>query len=263
MTDQLSTIYQLLDASNTLYRVFDIGRRVQKLSQSEFQDFETTTMPYPYPLQKKAWLAILFWDKARSEQQYLWFLKFDLDEQGKLIQATRSHFVSMVMENLGTQLTGDNISQDKLNNNPYTFKPDQTKLAALNARIKIETRQPASVYYEHSQSYLSGALGWHDWQNVAVQGLADFATRINDGQNLPDLLNAWPHLPAQVKTSLCSLLEHVVIPTSLAELLSEQGLAALKSNDKTALLDSLRGLSHAKATKIRQQLLAKVLASEL
>lgn len=265
MTDQFSTIYQLLDASNTQYRIFDLGRRVQKISQDDFKDFETTAKPYPYPLQQKAWFAILFWDKQRSTEHFLWFLNFKLDEQGKLIQATRSHFIAMIIEILGTQLTNNDNSngqQEKLDNNPYTFKPDQTKLAALNAQIKSQMNQPASIYYEHAQSYLKGTLGWQDWQSVGIQGLADFAARIDTPENLSSLLGAINHLPEPVETQLCSLLEHSNIPTSAAEALYTKAQQALTAHNKTTLVNCLRALSNSKAVKIRQQLLGEILASD-
>jgi hypothetical protein len=262
MSSQFSTLYHLLEASNTQFRVFDLGRRVQKINSSDFKAFEDTSEPYPYPLQQKAWFAIIFWDKTRSDEHYLWFLNFPLDEQGKLVQATRSHFIAMVIEILGTQLTNNSAQQDKLDNNPYTFKPDQNKLAALNARIKQDMNQPASVYYEHAQRYLQGNLGWQQWQSVGVQGLADVAARIDNNENLSSLLKALPHLPEAVETPLLSQFEHASIPTALAEALFDKAIKALKDNNKTTLVNCLRGLSNCKAVKIRQQLLKQVLFSE-
>lgn len=263
MTDELSSLHQLLESTDTQYRVFDMGRRVQKLCQADFRNFEDTTTPYPYPLQQKAWMAILFWDKKRSEQQFLWFLRFELDEQGKLIQATRNHFIAMVMEVLGTQLTESGPDQQKLDNNPYTFKPDQNKQALLNALIKTQMNQSASVYYEHAQSYLQGLIGWQDWQSVGVQGLADFVSRLDNDNNLPTLLKALPHLPEAVQTPLLCLLEHIEIPVKLTEALFDFAVNALKNNNKAALINGIRAISNSKAAKIRQQLLTQVLESEL
>ena len=263
MTDTLSTLYQLLESSDTQYRVFDMGRRVQKLSQADFRAFEDTGIPYPWPLQQKAWLAILFWDKKRSDEHFLWFLSFPLDEQGKLIQASRNHFVHMVIEILGTQLTGNQQSQDKLDNNPYTFKPDQNKLAMLNAQIKTQMKQNASVYYEHAQSYLKGTLGWNEWQSVGVQGLADIAARLDSDGNAEAITKALEHLPQAVQTPLLSLLEHTPIPTELTEALLAFGRNAVASNDKQALINALRAISNSQAAPLRRQLLTEVLASPM
>ncbi|MCJ8272142.1 MAG: DUF3549 family protein, partial [Psychrosphaera sp.] len=235
MTDQLSTIHQLLESTDTQYRVFDMGRRVQKISQDDFRAFENATVPYPYPLKTKAWFDILFWDKKRSDQQFLWFLNFQLDEQGKLVQAVRDHFIHMVIDVLGTDLTEGSGDQDKLDNNPYTFKPDQNKLAILNAQIKSQMKQNASIYYEHAQNYLRGLLGWQDWQSVGVQGLSDFVTRLDSDDNLASLLKALPNLPQEVETPLLSLLEHISIPTQLTETLYDKALQSLRNNDQSAL----------------------------
>ena len=263
MTNQLDTIYQLFESTDTQHRVFDMGRRVSKISSEQFKNFEDATAPYPYPLQQKAWLAILFWDKKRSEQHYLWFLKFQLDEQGKLIQATRNHFLAMVIEVLGTQLTGNSENQQKLDNNPYTFKPDQNKLAYVNELIKQQLKQPASVYYEHAQSYLSGAQGWQSWQQVGIQGLADVAARIDTDNNHSIIQNALSHLPIEVLTPLCAQLEHSSVPTHLTEQLIAIGEQALNDNNKSLLINIIRAISNSKANKLRQQLLSKVLASDI
>jgi hypothetical protein len=263
MTDQLSTIHQLLESTDTQYRVFDMGRRVQKISQDDFRAFENATIPYPYPLKTKAWFAILFWDKKRSDQQFLWFLNFQLDEQGKLVQAVRNHFIHMVIEILGTNLTEGKGDQDKLDNNPYTFKPDQNKLAILNAQIKTQMKQNASVYYEHAQNYLRGLIGWQDWQSVGIQGLSDFATRLDSDDNLTSLLKALPNLPPEVETPLLSLLEHISIPTQLTEALYNKASQALQNNAQPALINCLRAISNSKAVKIRQKLLAEIFASDM
>lgn len=263
MSTELSTIYQLLESTDTQYRVFDMGRRVQKLSKAEFQGFEDATIPYPYPLQQKAWIAILFWDKKRSSEHFLWFLSFQLDEQGKLIQATRNHFIAMVIEVLGTQLTGGGEKQQQLDNNPYTFKPDQNKLAMLNAQIKVQMNQNASVYYEPAQHYLRGLMGWENWQSVGLQGLADFAARLDVDDNQAHLIKALPHLPDEVSNPLLNLLEHISIETELSENLYQLANDALKKQDKGTIIHCIRGLSHAKASGLRAQLLSNVLASEL
>jgi len=261
--NQIDTLYELLQLSDTQYKVYDMGRRVQKLTTAEFKAFEDATTPYPYPLQQKAWLAILFWDKQRSEQQYLWFLSFQLDEQGKLIQATRNHFIAMVIEVLGTELTQQNNNQEKLDNNPYTFKPEQNKLAMLNAKIKVDLKQPASVYYEHALSYLKGEQGWDKWQSVGVQGLADFAARLATNDNQAQLARAIEHLPADVFNPLCAQLEHVDIGTHCTEQLVKLANAALANNDKQQLINCLRALSASKAAGLRQPLLEQILNQQL
>lgn len=259
---QIDTLYQLLEASNTQFKVYDMGRRVQKLSHQEFIAFEDASQAYPYPLQQKAWFAILFWDKDRSSQQFLWLLNFQLDEQGKLVQATRNHFMAMVLEVLGTELTQQNSNQEKLDNNPYTFKPEQNKLAMLNAKIKVDLKQPASVYFEHAHSYLKGEQGFDNWQSVAIQGLADFAARLHQKDHTAILNQALPSLPQAVFTPLASMLEHVEISTHTCEQLLKMAERAIEQNDKAHLINIIRAISCSKATALRQQLLKQIFSNE-
>jgi len=71
--EHINTLSEFLSKSQSQYRVFDMGRRVQKLSSDTFADFEDAKVPYPYPLQQHAWIAILFWNKQQSNQHYIWF----------------------------------------------------------------------------------------------------------------------------------------------------------------------------------------------
>ncbi|WP_404339380.1 DUF3549 family protein [Pseudoalteromonas mariniglutinosa] len=260
MTEQIATLGQLLDAAGTTWRAFDIGRHITKLDKKQFLAIEQTHQPYPYPLAGHAWLAIQFWDKTASSQPYVWFLKLPLDEQSRLVSASRDHFANMVLEALGTELTGEQ-ADGKLDNNPYVFTPNANKLAAFNAHIKCLLKQPASHYYEHAQRYFSGQLGFEHWQTVALQGIADFALRLSHDDNLANLTTAWPQLPVEVLQPLSAMLEHVELPTTLAQQLLDYGLDAIKQQDTLALTAALRSLSSAPAHGLTAQLIDASLAS--
>ncbi|WP_278405488.1 DUF3549 family protein [Pseudoalteromonas ruthenica] len=262
MSDNIATLAQLLDAAGTTWRVFDIGRRVQKIDKATFADIESTTIPYPYPLAQHALLAIQFWDPKASSEPYVWFLKMPLDEQSKLVAASRDHFANMVLEAIGTSLTGAEGEQSKLDNNPYVFTPNANKRAAFNARIKVELRQSASQYYEHAQLYLSGKLGWQDWQSVAVQGLADFAARIDHQDNEALLCQAWSQLPAQVRQPLAAQLENSELGTEAAQTLLTSINQAIQHQDKALLIDALRAISSARAVGLVEQALEQVMNSD-
>ncbi|WP_105200569.1 DUF3549 family protein [Pseudoalteromonas sp. T1lg10] len=261
MTANIATLAELLDAAGTTWRVYDIGRRVQKLDKATFADIESTKQAYPFPLAQHALLAIQFWDAKASAEPYVWFLKLPLDEQSKLVAASRDHFANMVLEAVGTQLLGDEKEQSKLDNNPYVFTPNANKRAAFNAHIKVELRQSASQYYEHTQLYFSGKLGWQQWQSIAVQGLADFAARLNQGDNEQRLCSAWEHLPAEVRQPLAAQLENAQVSTQVAEMLQQSIQHALGKNDKALLIDSLRAISFAPASGICCAAIDEVLAS--
>ncbi|CCQ11693.1 hypothetical protein PALB_25940 [Pseudoalteromonas luteoviolacea B = ATCC 29581] len=260
MTQSISTLGELLDTAGTQWRAYDIGRRITKIDKQTFAQIELGAQPYPYPLLGHAHIAIQFWDKSATTDPYVWFLKFPIDEQSKLVMATRDHFASLVLEAIGTQITGTD-AQGKLDNNPYVFTPNANKLAAFNALMKVELKRPASQYYEAAEHYFSAPL-LHDWQTLAVQGIADFALRIEHGKNQANLKAAWPSLPLEVQHTLAAMLEHVAINTSLTETLQHAIQEALNTNNKTLLINSLRAVSHSSASGIVTQVLNEVLVSD-
>ena len=241
MSEHIATLGQLLDGAGTQWRAFDIGRHITKLDKQQFLAVEQAQVPYPYPLAGHAWLAIQFWDSKASKEPYVWFLKFPLDEQSKLVSASRDHFADMVIQALGTEITGEQ-ADGKLDNNPYVFTPNANKLAAFNAQVKVLLKQPASQYYEHAQLYFSGQIGFDNWQSVALQGIADFAYRLNSADNLKHLHAAWPNLPVEVLQPLSAMLEHIEIPPTLSELMLSYGQTALKNNDVVTASAALRAI---------------------
>ncbi|MEC8428841.1 MAG: DUF3549 family protein, partial [Pseudomonadota bacterium] len=100
----ISTIGQLLDAMNVELQVFDLGRQVQAISRTTFQQFETQDIAYPSPHMGHAWLGIVFWVPEAPEQPVLWFVKLPLDEQGKLAQAERDRFLQQLLTGAGKNL---------------------------------------------------------------------------------------------------------------------------------------------------------------
>jgi hypothetical protein len=205
----IATISELLALSNSQYRIYDLGRRVDKISKEQFNKIELNQLPYPYPSQGHAFIAISFWQKQPS-QLFLWFVKIPVDERGLLNQGARDHFVAIIVEALGSDLTIDpNDKQEELlKNNPYHFTPTQYKLAALNSKIKLDVKQPHSQYFRLCKQYISGVLGWENWHGIGVQGISDFAARINEAENTPLLIQALPNLATEVLLPLCSALEN-------------------------------------------------------
>jgi hypothetical protein len=47
--NKISTLTEFLEQSGAKYRVFDLGRRVTKISVDTFSGFENAQQPYPYP----------------------------------------------------------------------------------------------------------------------------------------------------------------------------------------------------------------------
>jgi hypothetical protein len=249
----IDTISQLLHSSNSQFRLYDIGRKIEKISKEQFEKIELNQIPYPSPSQGHACIAIAFWQK-QSPQPYLWLLKLPLDERGLLNQGARNHFIAIIVEALGSDLMQDaNEKQEELlKNNPYLFTPAQYKLAALNSKIKFELKQPPSEYFSPFLSYLSGTNNLDNWQAVGVQGITDFVVRIKEDNYSQLLISALPNLPNEVLLPLCGALENEKFSVELIDallelLLSQLKLAKTSKNQDASLIQTqqhlLRSLS--------------------
>lgn len=177
--ENIQTLTQLLKNSGCEYQIYDLGRRILPIDNVVFSRVEQSQQAYPYPLQKYAHIAIAYWNQ--TEQPWIWFLKFPLDERGLLKTSDIGSFIKYVVEAMGIRLGGklDDTQQQKLANNPYTFKPSEDKMAVFHSLVRARLEKQTSQYYEHAQHYFSGGLGWHNWQSVGIQGIADVCARIN------------------------------------------------------------------------------------
>jgi hypothetical protein len=261
-TPQISTLFQLLEAGGLEPRFYDMGRRILPLPKETFLSFERTDHPYPQPLQQQAWLALVL---RTGEDPVVWFLRFPLDEQGKLLQAARDEFMFQLMERLGNMASQSEEQRTQiaavLEQSPYAFQPKQERLAAFHARLTVELGQPPSRYYDHAKRYFSGELGWDQWSFIGYQGIADIAARFAENGNTQRLTTAIPQLPPTPLEALCHLLENYAIPASLAQALLERTRTTLESEtpDPQVISATLRGISYSTATNHRRTLLKEVL----
>ncbi|MUK44044.1 DUF3549 family protein [Aliivibrio fischeri] len=261
--DQIYTLTQLIQQSDCEYTIYDLGRRVQPISNKQFESIEAGQQPYPYPLQRHAHLAIAYWNDTK--QPWIWFLKLPLDERSLLQQADIGNFIKYVIEAIGVSLSGDlsEEQQQKLSNNPYTFKPKDDKMAMFHSLLRAELAQPMSQYYDHAKTYLSGINGWDNWQFVGMQGLADVCANLDKDNNSTALRKALSHLPTTVLYATLGCLEHINLPEKLAQKQLEtiQDLCDDKESDLFLLSAHIRALSGAdKNTLIKA--LTLILASE-
>ena len=261
--DQIYTLSQLIQQSDCEYAIYDLGRRVQPISNKQFQSIEAAQQPYPFPLQRHAHLAIAYWNETK--QPWIWFLKLPLDERGLLQQGDIGNFIKYVVEAIGVSLSGDlnEEQQQKLANNPYTFKPKDDKMAMFHSLLRSDLKQSMSQYYEHAQTYLSGTKGWDNWQFVGVQGLADVCTNLSKENNGVALRKALSHLPTTVLYATLGCLEHVYLPEKLAQKQLDivTDLCANDNADLFLLSAHIRALSGA-PDHILTQALASILSSE-
>ncbi|MGR5079872.1 DUF3549 family protein [Photobacterium swingsii] len=220
--DNFHTLTQLLDNAGCQYKIFDLGRRVCEIDVDQFKAVEENRQPYPWPLQQHAHLSISFWQAGNTP--WIWFLRLPLDERGLLKQAAVGDFIKYVIEAMGATLNSEPTEeeQEKLAANPYTFKPNDDKMAIFHAQLRQRLSLSSSQYYEHAQHYLTGELGWEQWQGVGLQGLADVCARMKQENNTTLIRKGINKLPMTPLYALLGCLEHCELPQSLAERLQER-----------------------------------------
>ena len=261
----LSSITALLALSNCQYRIYEIGRVIQKIAKTEFNKIEMGHLPYPSPIQGHAQFAIVFWQK-NTNNPFIWFLKIPLDERGLLNQGAIHHFVTIIIEALGADLTTTTTEQQAqlLNSNPYHFTPAQYKMASFNAIIAKQLTQPVSQFYTTCQQYVANQQQWPNWQHLAAQGLADFAARLESDNNLNELLFAFAKLPINVVLPLCTALEHHQLPLPLVHQIIKRFKNAKDNEEQQHLLRALAAsYDHQPVQQLVEQLLQQPISSEL
>lgn len=251
------TISELLSLSQSQFRIYDVGRKVDKLSKEEFLKFEEGKLPYPSPTQGHAFIALAFWQKNNSGP-YLWFVKLPLDERGLLNQGARDHFVAIIIEALGSDLTVDPTEKQEelLQSNPYHFSPSQYKLAFLNSTLKVALKQEPSKHYQEFKDYLQNSEAYDQWHHIGVQGISDFVARLSFDDNHQLLAESIEKLPEQVLLPLCTALENVELSVPMLEsiiLMANNELEVVRNLEtalpedtklKTALVRSLASSCH-------------------
>lgn len=264
--DTINSLSDFFTQTHTRYRVFDMGRGIRKLDQEQFEQFEAGKQPYPFPLQQQAWLGILGWNEKERDEQFIWFLKFPLDETAHLIQATRDDFMARMMASLGQNIeaskSGDKL-QDGMKESPYGFKPKESAMAAFHAKATRIMGQPASRFYEHACNYFQGEPGYDQWVFVGIQGIADVAARLDQDNNQANIIQALPQLPAPALSALCGFLENEAFDTALAESLLQRLKMELDSDeaDINVIAALLRAFACSKATGLRNEAILSALHS--
>ncbi|WP_426416388.1 DUF3549 family protein [Aestuariirhabdus sp. LZHN29] len=261
----IGTLTEFLEQSDIRLQVFDMGRRIRKLPRQQLLDFERGTTPYPYPFLQQAWLGFLLSDQRQGAVPVIWFLKFPLDREGKLMSASRDDFLLRIIKSVGEKLELGSVDPtvDALKETPYAFKPEQERMACFHARAsRLLGRQP-SAFYTPAHDYF--AKTDHDqWQSLGLQGIADLCARLEHDDNARHLRRAVPALPPVPLEMLCCCLENEAIDHSLTEVIAQRAIALIDENAAEGLLAALlRGISHSKAPAIRQRLIDQLLESPL
>jgi len=261
--DSLSDLFKQLQCQ---YRIYDMGRRLSKLSSADFQVFEAGQKPYPLPWLRHAWIGILLWPQAqqtatpKQATPTIWFLKFPLDEQGQLIQASRDEFLNQLLETIGTKLLDQQTAgewAEQLKHSNLAFTPEQTRMAAFHAHASLALDQSASSYYLGVRAYMASHALDQGWQNLGLQGFADFAVRL---PKQADWQQQVAHLPTPVLASLSVQLENQPLNHKLAKAFIERGS---NSQDEAEQVACLRAISQSPDASSRQLWLQQLMASDI
>ncbi|MGY5452916.1 DUF3549 family protein [Agarivorans sp. MS3-6] len=242
--DKITTLSEILQLSGSELRVYEMGRQIHHITNQDFYQIETAQRPYPAPIQQHARFAVCFWQKNQSTTPYIWFLQLPVDEQGFINLGARDQFIQLVVEAMGQELnrTPTEDQQHALANNQYIYKPIEEKLAFFNALYKKDSQLAPSEHYLRVRRYLSCDGNWADWQELALQGLADVVARLDRDENSTLLADAFEHLPLEVANKTLELLEHSRIDQQLSHCLAKLHAQHLADNEELASL-YLRALS--------------------
>lgn len=229
----ISSISEFLLEARTEYRIFDMGRSIRHIDAQLFLDIENGTTPAPYPRQQMCWLGILFWNRSLSQQQYIWFLKLPLDENGCVVSAHRDQFLHIILDALGKEFIEEH--QDaKLPDNPYQFAPPQQQMADFNAAAKQLLSLPLSQEAQQAKAYLAAPAD-HDWQTISVQGLSDAITQ-SDSHTCNGFIQHWADYPVDVLRPLSAALENVLLEDAVRASLTARIYSMPAESEQTLLL---------------------------
>ncbi len=261
----MNTLTDFLTQSQCQFRIYDLGRKVTKIGNSEFKKIAHSEQPYPYPIQQHAFIAVTFW-QVKQQDHFIWFLKMPLDEQGLMKITAQTSFIKMVIAAMGDDLTTEisKEQQDNLASNPFIFKPNTEKLAIFNAKLNAAFIRPPSTFYPEAHAYFAGQRDWADWQTVGLQGIADICARLGHDNNQTHLLSALPKLPLQPLQSLAVCLEHQTeIGSDLASAIAKQAQIELQADRQDNAILLLRALASAPSVGITKALILEQFNSSL
>lgn len=207
----------------TRFRIYDLSRRVQEIPVADFAAIERDERPFPAPRLQHAWLGIVFWTEQQQHDPYIWFVKLPLDERTLFQHAARQHFLSIIVEALGTDpnATPNPDQEKRLQENPYVFKPDEARLAAFHAIVRRDLNLSPSIYFEDAQSFFSQEETDVAWESLGVQGIHDLIARLGHpdqpGQQAlhQRLSEGFLNWPGPIQQALTEAMEHHPLPASL------------------------------------------------
>lgn len=253
------TLTSLFKESGTALRVYDLGRRLRRLSNDEFERIEALQTPYPTPYLHHAFIALMLWNPSDRKQNAVWFLKLPLDEQGFMIPAVRDDILNRLLSNVQSSQNGVPI-EDSLKDNPFMFKPSDEKMAVFHARAAKDAGESVSIHYEAVEQFIAGQQA--DWTGLSLQGLADYVIHMEKTPAESTLAPRLSSLPDGFLAQLLGLLEHARIGEALSTALVTmiETCLAEKQSDPLKIALLLRALSGTENPEMLRKSIERVLS---
>lgn len=258
---QSVSISQFIAGTGARMRVFDLGRRIAKITQSDFEAIENLARPYPTPYLRHAWVGILSWNPDEPGQHNIWFLKLPLDEQNILQPGPRDAFLQHWLRVV------QNPDKDH-GEAPCSFKPDGNRMAYFHSLALRTLKQPKTRYYDTARAYFCGDTGWQNWQQLGLQGVAEVVARLDEDRNSELLQKALPEMDkteAKIpRNVLLGFLENAEPDVNLTIALTDSLAANMKGQpDATDLALYCRAMSQSVSVNHRRDVLQLVLQHPL
>ncbi|MCW8124951.1 DUF3549 family protein [Microbulbifer halophilus] len=256
-----NTLSALIKEAQFKLRWFDLGRRLQPVSQATAEAFEAGQIPWPHPYLQHAWTGLLLWPEEGGEP-VVWFLRLPLDERGKLQLPARDGLLRLLLQKLDKSGPSESASQlhAALEESGLQFSPAPERRASFHARAALLLKRPPSAHYEATLAYCREPQS-HRWEQLGIQGIADLAARWEPEKNL--LLRRLGELAPPVFAGLCQCLENEAIDHQLVEKIIRRARAALAEDpaDYTLVAAAVRGMSNSPAAGLRRDFLLDLLSS--
>ncbi|MCO1333805.1 DUF3549 family protein [Microbulbifer sp. OS29] len=256
------TLSALIEEANFKLRWFDLGRRLQSVSKSTAAAFEAGLAPWPHPYLRQAWTGLLL-QPAEGGEPIIWFLRFPLDEQGKLQLQARDGLLRSLAQELQQTSASESAAQldQLLQQSGLLFTPSTERQAAFHAQTSLLLARPPSEHYQPVLRYV-GNPKTHRWDNLAFQGIADLTARWEKESAL--LLRQMNKIAAPVFISLCHCLENQPIDHRLAAAVISRTETefAEETPDLSVVAATVRAISHSPASGLRHTFLHSLLLTD-
>ena len=248
------SISNFIEETGAQMRIFDLGRRIQKISKSDFADIENLNKPYPSPYLQHAWIGILTWNPKKSENHNIWFLKLPLDEQNFIQPGDRDAFLNHWLRCL-------QYPDKEHGEAPCYYEPDQNRMAYFHALALETLGLPQSNFYATTRAYLSGDMGWENWQQLGLQGIAEVIVNLNKDQNEKLISQGISSMPTAALNTLLGFLENVEPSTALTLSITARLESLINNGAEAAELAAfVRALSHSQNIEQRKKQIDLILS---